>query len=41
MARRKPETAAEMSGIHGIGEAKLARYGAAFLEVIRGYQGGG
>jgi ATP-dependent DNA helicase RecQ len=40
MARRKPETAAEMSGIHGIGEAKLARYGEAFLEVIRGYRGG-
>src|SRR6516165_1363603 len=27
MARRKPETAAEMAGIHGVGEAKLARYG--------------
>jgi len=41
MARRKPETAAQMAGIHGIGEAKLARYGEAFLEVIRGYRGGG
>jgi ATP-dependent DNA helicase RecQ len=41
MARRKPATAAEMAGIHGIGEAKLARYGEAFLEVIRGYRGGG
>ena len=41
MARRKPATAAEMAGIHGVGEAKLARYGEAFLEVIRGYRGGG
>ena len=40
MARRKPETAAEMAGIHGVGEAKLARYGEAFLEVIRGHRGG-
>jgi ATP-dependent DNA helicase RecQ len=41
MARRKPATSAEMAGIHGVGEAKLARYGEAFLEVIRGYRGGG
>jgi ATP-dependent DNA helicase RecQ len=40
MARRKPETTAEMAGIHGVGEAKLARYGEAFLEVIRGHRGG-
>ena len=40
MARRKPATAAEMAGIHGVGEAKLARYGEAFLEVIRGHRGG-
>jgi ATP-dependent DNA helicase RecQ len=38
MARRKPVTVAE---IHGVGEAKLARFGGAFLEVIRGYRGGG
>jgi ATP-dependent DNA helicase RecQ len=41
MARRKPTTAAEMAEIHGVGEAKLARYGEAFLEVIRGHRGGG
>jgi ATP-dependent DNA helicase RecQ len=41
MARRKPATAAQMAGIHGVGEAKLARYGEAFLEVIRGHRGGG
>ena len=40
MARRKPTTAAEMAGIHGVGEAKLTRYGEAFLEVIRGHRGG-
>jgi ATP-dependent DNA helicase RecQ len=35
MARRKPTTAAEMSAVHGVGEAKLRQYGNAFLEVIR------
>ena len=41
MARRKPVTAAALAEVHGVGEAKLARYGEAFLEVIRGYRGGG
>ncbi len=35
MARRKPKTPAEMSGVHGVGEAKLKQYGAIFLEAIR------
>jgi ATP-dependent DNA helicase RecQ len=35
MARRKPATAAEMSAVHGVGEAKLRQYGEGFLEVIR------
>jgi ATP-dependent DNA helicase RecQ len=35
MARRKPATAAEMSGVHGVGEAKLRQYGEVFLDVIR------
>jgi ATP-dependent DNA helicase RecQ len=35
MARRKPTTAAEMSAVHGVGEAKLRQYCNAFLEVIR------
>jgi ATP-dependent DNA helicase RecQ len=35
MARRKPATAAEMSAVHGVGEAKLRQYGEVFLEVIR------
>jgi ATP-dependent DNA helicase RecQ len=38
MARRKPATRAEMAEIHGVGEAKLARYGEAFLDVIRGHR---
>ncbi len=35
MARRRPTSAAEMGDIPGVGETKLARYGAAFLEAIR------
>jgi ATP-dependent DNA helicase RecQ len=35
MARRRPKTAAEMAGIHGVGQAKLAQYGDVFVEVIR------
>jgi ATP-dependent DNA helicase RecQ len=35
MARRKPTTAAEMSTVHGVGEAKLRQYGDVFLETIR------
>jgi len=37
MARRKPQTVLEMAAVHGIGEAKLARYGQDFLDVIRQY----
>jgi ATP-dependent DNA helicase RecQ len=35
MARRKPMTAAEMSSVHGVGEAKLKQYGDIFIDVIR------
>jgi ATP-dependent DNA helicase RecQ len=35
MARRKPSTPAEMSGVHGVGESKLRQYGAIFLDLIR------
>ena len=35
MTRRKPKTTAEMASVHGVGEAKLAHYGAQFLEIIR------
>jgi ATP-dependent DNA helicase RecQ len=37
MAARCPRSAAQLAGISGVGEAKLARYGEAFLEVIRGH----
>ncbi|SFD64973.1 DNA helicase RecQ [Roseivivax sediminis] len=36
MAERRPANLDEMAGISGIGAKKLERYGAAFLEVIRG-----
>jgi ATP-dependent DNA helicase RecQ len=35
MARRKPATPIEMSAVHGVGEAKLRKYGDIFLDVIR------
>jgi ATP-dependent DNA helicase RecQ len=34
MAEVRPKTEAELLSIHGVGEAKIARYGRAFLEVI-------
>jgi ATP-dependent DNA helicase RecQ len=40
MVSRRPSTLAEMAEVHGIGEAKLARYGADFLAVIRKHQEG-
>jgi ATP-dependent DNA helicase RecQ len=40
MARRKPATAAEMSAVHGVGEAKLRQYGETFLEAIRQHAAG-
>lgn len=36
MAARCPRSPGELAGIPGVGEAKLARYGKAFLEVING-----
>jgi ATP-dependent DNA helicase RecQ len=41
MVRLKPSTAAEMSAVHGVGEAKLRQYGQTFLEVIREHRAGG
>jgi ATP-dependent DNA helicase RecQ len=40
MVRRKPATAAEMSAVHGVGEAKLRQYGETFLETIRQHAAG-
>jgi ATP-dependent DNA helicase RecQ len=36
LASHRPGTMAAMREIHGVGDAKLERYGTAFLEVIRG-----
>ncbi len=35
MARLKPTSTSALGAVHGVGEAKLARYGEAFLDVIR------
>ena len=40
MARRKPATLAGMAEVHGVGEAKLRRYGEVFLETIRQHAAG-
>ena len=40
MVRRKPTTAAEMSAVHGVGEAKLRQYGEIFLDAIRQHAAG-
>jgi ATP-dependent DNA helicase RecQ len=40
MAQKKPKTAADMASVHGVGQAKLARYGGLFLDVIRQHAGG-
>jgi superfamily II DNA helicase RecQ len=37
MSRVKPTTLAAMSGVHGVGQAKLVQYGDDFLGVIRQY----
>ncbi|HKY94719.1 MAG TPA: DNA helicase RecQ [Kiloniellales bacterium] len=34
MAERRPKTLAEMAEVHGVGQAKLKRYGESFLAVI-------
>jgi len=41
MVRLKPATAAEMSAVHGVGEAKLRQYGDVFLEAIRQHAASG
>jgi ATP-dependent DNA helicase RecQ len=35
MCVKRPRSLAEMAGVHGVGEAKLARYGDTFLDVVR------
>lgn len=40
MARRRPRAKPDFAALPGVGEAKLVRYGEAFLEVINAYQEG-
>jgi ATP-dependent DNA helicase RecQ len=35
---RRPRTLAQMSAVHGIGEAKLARYGRIFLDILLAHE---
>ena len=41
MVRVKPASAQELLALHGVGEAKLERYGAAFLDVLDAHRPGG
>ena len=36
LATHRPDSARAMREIHGVGDTKLERYGAAFLEIIQG-----
>ena len=36
IAEVRPKTLADLEGIYGIGAAKVARYGASFIDVVRG-----
>ena len=38
IAQRKPETLAALASAHGMGTVKLARYGAAVLEIVRRFR---
>ncbi len=40
MLSERPSSAAELLDLPGVGQAKLARYGDAFLEVLRGADAG-
>jgi ATP-dependent DNA helicase RecQ len=40
MARRQPKTEGQLLAISGVGYAKLARYGKAFLELLGGNEDG-
>ena len=37
IARQLPQSALQLRGVAGVGEAKLARYGAALLEIVGQY----
>ena len=35
MAKRRPRTLSDMRAVEGVGDRKLARYGAAFLAAVQ------
>jgi ATP-dependent DNA helicase RecQ len=37
IARKRPSSVDELAGINGVGQAKLARYGDAFIDVVRAH----
>src|SRR5690606_12418398 len=39
IASRKPHSEDALGAVNGVGEGKRARYGAAVLEVVRGFEG--
>jgi ATP-dependent DNA helicase RecQ len=39
MAELKPTSLASLSRVSGVGEAKLQKYGAAFVSAIRSFEG--
>ena len=39
MAQLKPASLGALSRVSGVGEAKLARYGQSFVDVIRAWEG--
>jgi ATP-dependent DNA helicase RecQ len=41
MAARQPATSAELLEVNGVGQAKLERYGDAFLAVVAEHASGG
>ncbi len=38
IARARPRDLADLAGLHGVGQVKLERYGAAFLSVVEAYR---
>ncbi|HLH49762.1 MAG TPA: HRDC domain-containing protein, partial [Roseiarcus sp.] len=40
MAARRPKTLQELAAVHGVGEAKLKKYGETFLAAIRAAESG-
>ena len=39
IARLRPRNVSELKSVHGVGEAKLTRYGTAFLAAVAAFRG--